>query len=169
MSNPPLFSASSSMTLTFTPTTQTVIATNSRDLDIVMGTLTKTFTGLGFTLPAFASPNGTLFSFDLLLASTVPITTFGGMRFAYTARTGTSLPFDCCDAIDYTVLQLSPPPSPLTYSKIVYNTFRGVDITFSSEPHTITSRVGLVPEPRTYALLAAGMSLIGLLAKRRRS
>ena len=164
-----LFSAASSMTISFTASTQSIVATSSRDRDYVMGTLTKTFTGAPFTLPQFASPNGPMFSFGLLLASTAPISTSGRMLFSYTALTGTSLPFDCCEVPDYTVLQLTPPPAPLTYSRIVYDTFRGVNITFDTSPQTITARVGLVPEPRTYVMMATGLIALALTARRRRS
>ena len=164
-----LFSATSSMTLTFTGSIQSVIATNQRDRDIVMGTLSKTFTGGPFTLPAFATPNGPMFSFQLLLASTTPITTGGSMLFSYTAKTGTSLPFDCCEPSDYTALAIAPPPAPLTYGSMVYDTFRGVDITFDTAPQTITARVGLVPEPASALLFASGfLTLAATLGLRRR-
>ncbi len=134
-----------------------------------MGTLTKTFTGAPFTLPQFASPNGTIFSFELLLSSTAPITTAGRMVFSYTARTGTSLPFDCCEVPDYTVLQLTPPPAPLTYSRLVYDTFRGVNITFDTSPQTVTARVGIVPEPRSYVMMTTGLLILAVTLRRRRS
>lgn len=163
-----LFSAASSMTITFTGAIQSVIATNQRNMDLVMGTLTKTFTGAPFALPASAAPNGPLFSFDLLLTSTSPIATSGIMRFGYTSKTGASLPFDCCDSPDYTALAIAPPPAPLTYGRVVYDTFRGLDITFDTAPQTITARVGLVPEPASMLLLGAGLLALGGTVHRRR-
>ncbi|MBC7564352.1 MAG: PEP-CTERM sorting domain-containing protein [Gemmatimonadaceae bacterium] len=157
------------MTISFTASTQSIVATNARDTDYVMGTLTKTFTGAPFTLPRSAAPAGPLFSFELLLSSSAPRVTSGRMLFSYTGLTETSLPFDCCDQSDYTVLQLDPPPAPLTYGAVVYNTFRGVNIAFDTRPQTITARVGIVPEPQTYVLMATGFMLLAVIARRRRS
>lgn len=164
-----LFTPNSSMTVIFTASTQTVVATNMRDRDLVMGTFTKTFTGAPFTLPGFASPYGSMFSFELLLSSTQPITTSGSMRFEYPFSTGTSLQANFGESgRDYAVLFPTRAPSPITYGAIVYNTFVGVNLTFDAAPQTITSRVGLVPEPSTFALLATGiLCLVGVRASRR--
>ena len=167
-----LFTANSSMTVIFTASTQTVVATNMRDLDLVMGTLTKTFAGAPFTLPGFSSQYGSMFSFELLLSSTQPAATSGSMRFEYPANTGTSLPANFGESgRDYAVLFPTPAPSPITYGAIVYNTFVGVNITFDAAPQTITSRVGLVPEPSTFALFTVGIlgvTGIGALKRNRR-
>ena len=165
-----LFTPASSMTITFTASTQTVVATNSRDVDLVMGTLTKTFTGAPFTVPAMLNPKHLVFSFSLLLSSTLPMATTGRLSWGYSAQTGTAFPYDYAISFsDYVQLGVTPPPSPYTYSSMVYDTFRGLDVTFDTTPQTITGRVGIIPEPATTVLLGTGVVVLGVVARGRRT
>ena len=163
-----LVSGSSSMTISFTGTTQTVIAKGTRSGPLEMGMFTKSFTGGPFSLPPVASVNGALFQFEMLLKSTLPFPTSASIRFGYTSRTGNALPNDCCQYPTYTILAALIPPEPLRYSGPLYDTFAGVNISLDQTPNTITSRVGLVPEPETIALLASGLGMLGIVRVLRR-
>ncbi len=163
-----LVTGGSSMTIAFTGGTQTVIATGTRSDPLMMGTFTKTFTGGPFSLPPVASVNGALFQFEMQLRSTLPIPTAAPiMRFGYTSLTGNALPYDCCEFRTWTILDALIPPAPLRYSGPLYDSFRGLNISFDQSPHMITSRVGLVPEPETFVLLASGLGMLGLVARLR--
>jgi PEP-CTERM motif len=154
-----LTSGASSMTVTFTGSIQTVLATNMRNTDLVMGTLTKTFTGGPFTIPPMASRFAELFNLRIVLDGSTG--TRGSITSGYTSTAGTSLPYNCCENYaTYTSLGLTPPPPGISYTLAVFDTFRGRDITFDASPHTVTARVGLVPEPSTVGLLASGLLVL---------
>jgi hypothetical protein len=160
-----LTNGTSTMTVTFTGSIQTVLATGTRTGPIVMGTLTKSVTGGPFALPPMANTNAPLFRFDLLLSSTIPFPTSGNISFGYTGRTGSSLPYDCCDFLTYAVINVLLPPEPLRYGPVIYDTFAGLDIGFNATPQTITSRVGIIPEPATVVLLATGLLVLGVMRR----
>lgn len=162
-----LTSGSSTMTVTFTGSIQTVLATGSRDTDLVMGTLTKTFTGGPFTIPPMASRVAELFNLRIVLDGSTG--TRGAMQSGYTSEAGTYLPYNCCENYPtYTALGLGPRPPGITYTLAVFDTFAGRDIRFDTTPNTITARVGLVPEPSTYALFAAGLAMLAVVRRTRR-
>lgn len=151
-----LVSGSSSMTVRFTGSIQDVLATNVRSESLVMGTFTKTFTGGPFSIPPMASQNAQLFSFRLTLTGSSAGS--GSVVSGYTARDRTSLPYNCCDSYStYAAIGFTAQPPGLNYSTALYDNFAGRDITFDSSPHTITARVGLIPEPATNALIAVGL------------
>jgi hypothetical protein len=131
----------------------------------MMGMFTKTFTGGPFSLPPVASVNGALFLFEMQLRSTLPIPTTAAIRFGYTSLAGNALPYDCCEGFrTWTILDALIPPAPLRYSGPLYDSFSGLNISLDQSPHLITSRVGLVPEPETFVLLASGLGMLGLVA-----
>lgn len=162
-----LVSGTSTMTITFTGSVQSVLATGTRSGPLVMGAFTKSFTGTPFTLPPVASVDGALFRFDLLLTSLSPFPTSDGISFGYTSRTGTSLPYDCCDYRTYAALRVLLPPEPLRYGAALYDTFTGADLRFDTSPTTITARVGLIPEPTTVVLMMTGLACLTIVGRRR--
>jgi len=126
-----------------------------------MGTFTKTFAGGPFSIPPMASQNAQLFSFRLTLTGSSAGS--GSVIAGYTAKDRTSLPYNCCENYStYTAIGFTQQPPGLNYSTAIYDNFAGRDITFDSSPHTITARVGLIPEPATNALISVG--LIALLS-----
>jgi PEP-CTERM motif len=155
-----LVSGASSMTVTFTGSIQSVLATGIRSGPLVMGTFTKSFSGGPFTIPPMASRFSALFNFRLTLNGSTG--TSGSVTSGYTSEAGNSLPYNCCEYPTWTQLGIGAVPPGLTYSSAVFDTFAGRDITFDTSPHTITAAVGLVPEPASVALLMGG--LLGVAA-----
>ena len=163
-----LTSGQSTMTVQFSGLTQSILATNVRSEPLTLGTLTKSFTGGPFTIPPMLSQQAELFRFSLLLAS--PTGVQSPVNAGYTASNRTSLPYNCCeDYSTYTSLFLTARPPGITYSVAILDNFAGRDINFDTTPSIVTARIGLVPEPSTYLLMASGLTVIGLLSGRRRT
>jgi len=163
-----LRSGSSELTVTFAGLVQTIMSSNVRSAPIAMGTLSTAITGGPFTMPAVTSDQGTLFTFTLLLNAELGGT--GRVTAGYTASAQTSLPYNCCENFfTYVRLGTSAQPAGLTYSSSLYDNFAGRDIAFDGSSSLVTARVGLIPEPSTYLLLATGLVGVAWLTKRRRA
>ena len=164
-----LTSGQSTMTVQFNGLARSVLATNTRSEPLTLGTLTKSFTGGPFTVPPMLHQETEMFRFSILLASPTGVQSPVNAGYTASNRT-TSLPYNCCEHYDtYTSLFLTTRPPGVTYTVAVLDNFVGRDINFDTTPSIVTARIGLVPEPSTYILMASGLTMLGLLARQRRN
>lgn len=161
--------AGSFLTMTFAGTTQTITATNVRQPVGSLGTITKSFSGSGpFTFPLTTNPNVVLLTFRLNLTTA---TSVGGTTFGYLGTSPSTLVYNCCDAFarDFVALGTAPlPPGARSSTVMVFNNFAAPVFTTGPGSVALGGQVGLVPEPGTVALTAAGLAAVALGAARRR-
>ncbi len=160
-----------SLTLTFLGLAGTLTATNVRS-PMEIGTLTTSFTGDGdFLFPAAMNPNVPLFTFYIDLTTTDPVSATRQFNISYRTVTPTTIAPNCCSGhISDMTIPVSSPPSPLTYTDVIFDTFTPPVVTSAEGTTSISASVGIVPEPAPITLLASGLlGLLGvMLASRRR-
>ncbi len=155
-------SGSAVLDLIYHPVTATITASNVTTI-APMGFLETILSGSGaFTFPATAhSPTQPLFFLSVY-----------GFTFGYSSPSlgKTTLMRNCCDGHGTYVIEdfSSPPPSPYSYTKLVFDAFDYPDIDAVDETTALASEVGIIPEPQSYILTATGLVGFALFRRGRR-
>jgi hypothetical protein len=155
------------VTYQFNGLTQAVAATNQPQR-VAFGTLVTTPSGAGgFTFPTTQMVNATAFSFRLGMRNSAG-TELIAKRDYVVRGAPTEQPTSCCpDDLSAFIVQLPRAPGPITYPSVVFSNFTDLRLVSTPESRDISAQVGLVPEPSTFALGAAGLALVGAAARRR--
>ena len=164
------------LTLAFQGVTQRVTTSNVRERAGTFGTITKTFGGTGpFAFPLTFNQDAAfsyLLTLRVNLATSTPLTSSGGFTVGYFGRSPSTLVHNCCEYFGtyVTLGTATPPPDFRTGRLIVVDGFIAPTFTLDATPIVVSgAQFGIVPEPGTLALTAAGLGAAGLVVARRRS
>ena len=161
------------LTLSFAGISNQVVAASNVSQLVTFGVITKVFSGTGtFLFPQSVNANVPAFGFGLTVTSAIPgvgaSTSSAFFNYALDGRT-TELSVNCCetdrDYVSYGFLQA--PPAGFRYSALVADGFRRGLVIRTTDTATlaVAAQVGVVPEPSTFALGAAGLALVGVAAR----
>lgn len=164
------------LTLAFQGATQNVVVSNVRQRSGTFGTITKTFGGTGpFAFPLTFNQDAALsylLTLRVNLATGNPPASSGGLTVGYFGRSPSTLVYNCCEYFGtYVTLGTAAPPTDFRTGRlIVVDGFVAPTFTLDAAPVVVSgAQFGIVPEPGTLALTAAGLGAAGLAAARRRS
>lgn len=156
-----LTSVSGSMTLAFVGFNQSVLATNQAQ-QVQIGRIDATFTG-DFAFPLGSNPNVPVFT----LRINAPGGAFG---LGYRGRPTGQYVYDCCEGFaTYTAVGTTRPfPPNANYPAVVFHSLTAPTFTRAQARYDVAVTYGLVPEPSSLALAAAGLGALGLAGAWRR-
>lgn len=156
------------LTLEFIGRTQSLTTGPARQAT-TLGTLVTTVSGTGpFVFPAAPNPNALSFAFFLDIRNGAGLTQSRGFGYLLLRTPSSALPVGCCeDYQTYVSFDVPRPFGNFTYHSAQFNGFTDPRLLATNASIDITVTHGLVPEPSTYALTAAG--LLGVLAAARRA
>jgi hypothetical protein len=157
------------MTLTFIGTGPTALNVHGPGAPVYIGTIAKSFSGTGpFSFAGVLSDQAPVFGLAFLISSTDPVVTAGGRQFQYRFVSGQPVVNNCCNSTPYATLRLAPLPPGAHFDALQFFDFSNPAITVTPEALQFSALVHLTPEPSTYALMAAGLLALGVVARRRR-
>lgn len=161
------------LTLTFTGLTQTITATNHRESIGTLGSITATTSGVGdFRFPVPNNSGVVSFGFRLgLVQNSTGATGRHQIGYILPQTPATFAAYNCCgddsNYDDYTSLPVPSAGYPFRYRSVVFDTFSAPTFTAGNATYNVTGAVGVVPEPSTFALAAAGgLAVVGIARRR---
>jgi hypothetical protein len=156
-------------TIAFTGASSTATASNIRGGNLALGTFTLTYGGTGgFTWPTISAGGNHEFDFALSFTETGPVVATRTLHQGFLRQSPTVMANACCEQFGtYFQIPASPSPVPLNYAVLLDSFTRPDFIVGGATQYQLIGQVGLVPEPSTYALMAAGLLVLGLARWRR--
>ncbi|MCC6772748.1 MAG: PEP-CTERM sorting domain-containing protein [Gemmatimonadaceae bacterium] len=160
-----VISGMSGALITFVPASNSIVA-SGKTQKVSLGTLSISYFGTGAPRFPIARPQvAPLFRMSLGISTSAPLAASGGFWYTYTSRAGALRP-----ALynSYTVLPVTPPPSPARYNGLIFASPTRPLIPAGAESIEITAQVSVTPEPATLILFASGLASVGAIVRRRR-
>lgn len=157
-----------SMTLTFEGTTGALDITGD-DTRAYIGRLTKSYSGAEPFQFAPTRGEEWVFGMRMFVSSTDPVTTQGFRQYHYYFPRNGPINGNCCEGNNapFARLGFATRPPNLHVQALIFHDFDNPIITTTPEALAISATVTFVPEPSTYALMGAGLLLIGVFARSR--
>lgn len=149
------------VTFAFVGTTQRLTAT-AEATPVTLATITKSFSGTGpFTFPVTSRRPGWAFGLEVRIGRDETQVRYRRLDG------GTTAVSNCCEGNRDYLSRPVPPFDRFRYTHVVFSGFDQLVLTTAPAPDELTVRVGLVPEPGTWALLGTGLLAVGGVARRR--